>query len=487
MSNGSKQITAAKDVVPLRQMLAFGAGGLSNQLFNAAMAVFLAVLVVGIKMDPMLAGIVAAAPRVLDAITDPFMGFISDNTKSRWGRRRPYIFIGAIVSGLFYALMWQLYPEDSESLTFWYCLTMSFGFYIGFTIFSVPLFALGYEMTPDYNERTRLMAVSQWIGQLAWVIAPTFWIIIMGPDFYPSADVGMRHFSIIVAIICTLLAILPAIYCKEQELPASTELADLSLGSIKENAKSFISGIVDTMKCGPFFLLCIATFLVYNGYMVITSFQYILNVHLLFGGDVAAAGYYPTLYGIIGALSTCFFVIPIVAFMAKKIGKKKTFTISMSIAVVGYLLKWVGWDVENPWMQFLPLPLTSFGIGALFTLMLSMTADVCALDRLQSGKQREGMFSAVYWWFVKVGFGLAALISGFILSTIGFDGNLATQSAETLAQLRIADAIIPAFTTLIAIFVMWKYNMDEERSHEIRRQIEERDLEASATVPAPAS
>jgi GPH family glycoside/pentoside/hexuronide:cation symporter len=475
MSKGTAHITAPEDVVPLGQMLAFGAGGLSNQLFNAALAVFLAVLVVGIKMDPILAGVVAAAPRILDAITDPFMGFITDNTKSRWGRRKPFIFIGAIASGVFYALMWQLYPEDSEAVTFWYCLTMSFGFYISFTVLSVPLFALGYEMTPDYHERTKLMAVSQWIGQLAWVIAPTFWIIIMGNDFYPSADVGMRHFSMIVALFCTLLAILPALFCKEPPLPPGTELVDLSLSSIKANSKIFITAFFDTLKCGPFILLCVSTFLVYNGYMVITSFQYILNVHLMFGGDVEAAGYYPTLYGMIGALSTCFFVIPVVAYMAKKLGKKQTFVIAMSIAVIGYLLKWVGWNADYPWMQFLPLPLTSFGIGGLFTLMLSMTADVCALDRLQSGQQREGMFSAVYWWFVKVGFGLAALISGFVLSSAGFDGDLASQSAQTLAQLRIADAVIPAFTTLIAIFVMFKYDLDEERSHDIRRQIDERD------------
>ncbi|MGB0495981.1 MAG: MFS transporter [Kangiellaceae bacterium] len=476
MSDGILNQTSPEDKIPLSQMLAFGAGGLSNQLFNAAIAVFLAVLVVGIKMDPMLAGIVAAAPRVLDAITDPFMGFISDNTQSRWGRRKPFIFVGALISGVFYALMWQLYPEDSESLTFWYCLTMSFCFYLGFTIFSVPLFAMGYEMTPDYHERTRLMAVSQWIGQLAWVIAPTFWIIIMGEDFYPSADVGMRHFSIIVAITCTILALMPALFCKERPLPASTVLIDLSLSSIKENFKSFLTGVIDTMKCRPFILLCVATFLVYNGYMVITSFQYILNVHLLFAGDVAAAGYYPTLYGIIGALATCFLVIPIVAFMARKIGKNRTFTIVMSVAIVGYLLKWVGWNTQHPWMQFIPLPLTSFGIGGLFTLMLSMTADVCALDRLQSNKQREGMFSAVYWWFVKVGFGLAGLISGFILTGIGFDGNLESQSAHTLSQLRIADAVIPAFTTLLAVIVMRKYDMNEEKCLEIRQKIEKREL-----------
>ncbi len=108
--------------------------------------------------------------------------------------------------------------------------------------------------------------------------------------------------------------------------------------------------------------------------------------------------------------------------------------------------------------------------------MLSLTANVCALDRLQSNKQREGMFSAVYWWFVKVGFGLARLISGFILTGIGFDGNLESQSTHTLSQLRIADAVIPAFTTLLAVIVMRKYDMNEEKCLEIRQKIEKREL-----------
>ena len=94
--------------VPLSQKVFYGIGMLANQLFPAAMAVFLVVLVQSLKMEPWVAGVLAFLPRVLDAITDPVMGYITDNTKSRWGRRRPYIFIGAIIAGASFAMMWQL-------------------------------------------------------------------------------------------------------------------------------------------------------------------------------------------------------------------------------------------------------------------------------------------------------------------------------------------------------------------------------------------
>ncbi len=87
------------------------------------------------------------------------MGFISDNTRSRWGRRRPYIFVGAILTGLAYMAMWQLYAENGLTYNFAYFLALSLVFYLGLTVFATPYVAMGYEMTPDFHERTRLMAV----------------------------------------------------------------------------------------------------------------------------------------------------------------------------------------------------------------------------------------------------------------------------------------------------------------------------------------
>ena len=80
-------------------------------------------------------------------------------------------------------------------------------------------------------------------------------------------------------------------------------------------------------------------------------------------------------------------------------------------------------------MFLFALPFHSFGIGSLFTIMMSMTADVCDLDELENGVRREGVLGAVYWWMVKLGFGVAALFSGFILWLVGFDPDQVTETA----------------------------------------------------------
>ena len=137
-------------------------------------------------------GICISFPRIFDSITDPIMGFISDNTKSKWGRRRQYVFIGAIIMGISIFIMWQLHREDGVDYNFAYFFIWSLIFYLGLTIFSVPYVAMGYEMSDDFHERTSIMAVAQWIGQWAWVIAPWFWVIMYDPSWFDSADVATR-------------------------------------------------------------------------------------------------------------------------------------------------------------------------------------------------------------------------------------------------------------------------------------------------------
>jgi GPH family glycoside/pentoside/hexuronide:cation symporter len=125
--------------------------------------------------------------------------------------------------------------------------------------------------------------------------------------------------------------------------------------------------------------------------------------------------------------------------------------------------------------MFMPIPFMAFGLGGLFTLMMSMTADVCDLDELNNGMPRkEGTFGAIYWWMVKLGQALALVLGGAVLKAVGFDGNAASQTAETMNSLRLADVIIPSLTAGIAILVMWGYNLDEKRAREIKAELVER-------------
>lgn len=463
--------TAKEDIVPFGQKLAFGSGHLANQLFPAALGVFMVVLVMSLGMDPILAGLLGALPRLLDALTDPIMGFISDNTKSKWGRRKPYILIGSVISGLAFMVMWQLNPENSEVYNFVYFLIVSIFFYIGYTIFATPLIGLGYEMTPDYNERTRLMAVSQFMGQIAWMIAPWFWVIIYNPSIFDSAPEGARILSIWVGGLCMILGILPAVFNKEMIVPDQDKLKNLSKKELTANTKEFIKGIKLTIQNKPFMKLCGSTFMIFNGFQTIAQFSFFIIVYYLFQGDKIAAGGWPAWFGTISAMATAFLVIPIVTKLSEKYGKKNAFIIATLLSVVGYALKWWGFNPDNPWLMFMPIPFLSFGIGGLFTLMMSMTADVCDLDELKNGERREAMFGAVYWWMVKLGTAVAMLTSGVVLHYIGFDESVEVQTVETLTNLRLADILIPIATAFLAIGLIWKYDITEAKSHEIREAL----------------
>ncbi len=186
--------------VPFGQKVAFGIGMLANQMFPAILGIFMVVLIEDLGFPGWMWALIYFFPRIFDAITDPLMGYISDNTKSKWGRRRQYVFLGAIMMGIAFIFMWQLFKENSLQFNFWYFFLWSVVFYLGLTLFSVPYVAMGYEMSDDFHERTSIMAVSQWIGQWAWVIAPWFWVIMYDPDWFPSAEVAVRQLAVWVAI-----------------------------------------------------------------------------------------------------------------------------------------------------------------------------------------------------------------------------------------------------------------------------------------------
>lgn len=462
-------ITPEKDRVPFVQKAAFGAGNLVNNLLPGALGVFMFFLLTAFGMDPFLAGLLGGLPRIFDALTDPIMGYISDNTQSRFGRRRPYIFVGAILSGILFAVLWQLNPENTQMYNFWYFLILSLVYLIGNTMFSTPLIGLGYEMSSDYNERTRLMAFSQIVGQFAWMIVPWFWVIIADPDLFESQAVGVRQLSIIVGALCMILGILPAIFIKEVDQTNLAVREKITFNSIIAIFKDLFRSIKQISKNSSFMRLCGATFLVFNGFQMVASFSYFIIVFYMFQGDYGAAGHWPAWFSTISAVATAFMVIPIIDWLSFKIGKRKAFIVATVISIFGYILKWWGFNPTNPWLLFMPIPLMSFGIGGLFTLMMSMTADVCDLDELENGLPRkEGTFGAIYWWMVKLGQAIALVLGGLVLKLVGFDQNASIQSAETLTNLRIADIVIPAVTASLAIWVMWKYDLTEKKAHEIK-------------------
>ncbi|MCB0443948.1 MAG: MFS transporter, partial [Flavobacterium sp.] len=457
--------------VPMGQKIAFGLGMLANQMFPAALGIFMVVLVQDLGFPTWMWGVLFFLPRVFDSITDPIMGFISDNTKSKWGRRRHYVFIGAIIMAISFILMWQLERADGITYNFYYFLLWSLMFYLGLTIFSVPYVAMGYEMSNDFHERTSIMAVSQWIGQWAWVIAPWFWVVMYDPTWFSSADVAAQTLAIWVGIGCGLLAIVPAVFIKNESTLNDNNLKPLTMKNIGSSFNEIIKGFKEAFKLIPFRKLCVATFFIFNAFNTVASFSFFIIVYYLFNGDAGAAWVWPTLFGSIGALATTFLVIPIVAKMSKMMGKKNAFLTSQGISIFGYILLWFLFVPGKPYLFLFALPFFSFGIGGLFTLMMSMTADVCDLDELNFGHRREGIFGAIYWWMVKFGFAIAGGLSGLIMYLVDFTPNAPTQPDGAVEGLRLFFSAFPIAGTLIAMYVMKDYDITEKRAKEISAEL----------------
>ncbi len=455
-----------------------------NNLQAAALPAMGLILVLGFGLSGRMVGLIGSIPRIFDAVSDPLMGYVSDNTRSRWGRRRPYIFVGAVLSGIAFAAMWQLHDGLSQGFYFAFFLVASVLFFLIYTVYATPFVALGYELTDDYHQRTRLHAWANSAGLLAWIAAPWFYKFVASNRFATEVE-GARCLAIIVGVTIVILGVVPALFCRE---PKARNLPQRGGGKVQlvKSTMEFAGSFVDAFRCAPFVKLCASTFLVFNGYQLGVSFApYIIIYYVYSGGDQMGA----QLFGEFGSLTAALtlLVIPMTAWLASRLGKQRAFLITISLSVVGYAMMWIGYDPDHPRRLLWSCPLVAFGTGSLFTLMGSMISDVCDYDELQTGQRREGMFGAIYWWMVKVGMAIAGLLGGLILDWTGFRADNATvllclplpvkislQPESTMYWLRVSNVAISVVTSLVALGVMATYSLSESKLNEIRLEIAQR-------------
>ena len=308
------------DLIPLGQKVAYAAGMLVNNLQAAAMPAMMVVLNLGIGLDPRLVGIIGFIPRIFDAVSDPLVDYVSD-IRVRDGVADDHIF-----SWGYYG--WSCLCRDvavpgwtDKDILFLVFSDWFNSLFFDYTVYATPFVAFGYEMTPDYHERTRLHAFANTAGQLAWIGAPWIWWVMSSfENKVHGASVLGLWFGGAIAI----LGVVPALFCRERlsDIPQETQLEERQ--SIFSNLNSFFQGLVTAMRCKPFSKLCAATFLVFNGYQLGISFALYVMIYYLFNGDNQAAGQLNGQWGSLTAICTVG-VIPLTALISEKIGKRRTF------------------------------------------------------------------------------------------------------------------------------------------------------------------
>jgi GPH family glycoside/pentoside/hexuronide:cation symporter len=302
---------------------------------------------------------------------------------------------------------------------------------------------------------------------------------------------GAAGLAIIIALVTIGIGILPAIFLRERfkhiaeaEINGEKAKSKITTSAFMKNILGFFRGFALVVKSKPFLKLGLATFLVFNGFILISAFQSYVIIYYVCGGEQNLGAEYVGYAGSVGAVST-FVVITIVTWIATKIGKRRAFFLATGISMVGYALKWVCYNPDYPWLIVLPAPLLAFSLGGLFTLMPSMMADVVDLDELETHERREGMFGSIFWWVVKLGMSAALAGGGYLLNATGFDVELeGNQSDKTLFLMRVFDVFIPIITSAIAIWAVAAFPITEEKAREVRLALERRRGKAGAEESA---
>ena len=477
MSNQAQPLVALEDRVPFGKKLAYALGGpvdilsvwvlvsIAYPLFNMEM-----------QMRPLYVSIILMSLRLWDGIIDPIMGWISDNTRTKWGRRRPFIFVGAILSAITYPLIWWapagLTPEQNM---FW---VIGFGmlFYTCFTIWAMPYQSLLMEMTPDYNERTRVAEVRGYFQALAGFINGWVWWITLRPIFHvaspetgemvASTANGMRYISLYIAAAILLLGIIPAIFVKERYYESNL--------TRKQKKINLFTSLKETLTNGPFLILCFFTLLFLLGTAIFDSYGRYVGTYFVLGGnwDIAAkfAGYGTVVYTL---FSLSF--IPLFRWLSERIGKIKCLSIAVSMVLFSACTTWWTFNPNYPYVMLLNTVFIGAGYAGLWLMIPSMQIDVVDMDELKTGERREGSFASIFSWILKFSFCVGFLISGPLLEFTGFDAALeGAQPDAVYRNMRIGYIAIPVTALVLALVLLKFFPITQQKAAEIREQLEAR-------------
>jgi GPH family glycoside/pentoside/hexuronide:cation symporter len=454
-------ITAKEDRLPFIQKAGYGIGAIVTIVaVNSLMQLTGLFYIDLLKISPILMGFAAAIPRLWDAISDPIMGNISDNTRSRFGRRIPYILVGGILVGTIFALLFMVPRDWSKDAIFAYFLVMSLIFYTATTIYGVPHGALGLEMTNDYHERTRIFAYASFIGNVGAVASPWLYYFANRSIFKDSIE-GMKWVCTCMGLILIISAIICVLTCKETK----TEQVK------KQKRMKFWESFKTTYKNRTFMMLVIVFVLVITGFQFVMGFSNFIMMYYVYSGDKAAASGMMGWMGTIWAVTGIIGIFPM-TWISSRLGKTNTVIFSFAIITVGQLLKIVCYNQTYPWLVIIPTILLSWGMVMCFTLVNAMNADICDEDELITGKRREGSYYAVYGWWWKVAVSIACVISGYLLKVTGYNADFAQQSDSTLFRLRFSEIGLPALLCLISIVILTRYPLTEDRAYEVKALLE---------------
>lgn len=444
----------------------FGLGGLAGYYSTVAVqALATPVYQMVLGVDPAWLGLMLALPRILDAVVDPVVGNVSDNARTRFGRRRPFIVFGSVTMALAFGMIWMVPANWTPTAQLaWFGMT-SVVFFFCHSIFSVPLQSLCYEISPDYDERTRVMGFGAFwnrIGELTYS-----WVFPLSQlAVFATPLLGVRWVAWGVAVLFLAVpGVVAGVIGRER----------FQQQAAKQERVRFWPTVRAALANRPFLFLLAIMLVTFLTGMIASSMDYYLLVYYVCGGDLVEGSFWKGVlsssYGVVGLLS-----VPLLARVSGHLGKERTLIAVLGLVAIGAIARWWIYHPGAGWLLVLDPIL---GGGALWVAMnmvvQSMFADICDDDELASGQRREGLFGAVFSWLMKTGISLAFLLSGLVLNLVGFEsargGN---QSEGAILGMRFFLSAVPAIAAVGCILMLRRYPISRERAAQTRRLLEQR-------------
>ncbi len=420
--------------ISLRIKIGYGAGGICDFLFltvpnNMALPIYSK----HFGMDTRVLGLATALPRLVAAGADSLIGNISDNTRSRWGRRRPFVLLGAAAGAVMLPFMWNPPTIYGNAGLFMYITLLMCIYSIFYSIFFVPYQALGYELSSNYDERTRVQAWKGCMSGIGFFMAPWFfWFCSL--SLFPNLVVGVRWLSGIAGAIMLLGAVLAVIFSPEKVV--AQKQAQIPLGQ----ALKF------TFQNQAFLLLQGGYLFMQVGVCCGGTVGFYLLLDYVCGGDEKFFGLLLGISGTVSNLATYAGMV-LGVWLSTHLDKRRTALLGLSGILLGvtmlivFLAPSYGWlpllpKKYHPWLTMLPGILMNLGLQSCNLMFGSMTADICDEDELATGMRREGAYASVSGVLNQAVMILLLGFAGFMPFLAGYTNMTVKPSLEQLLGMK---------------------------------------------------
>jgi GPH family glycoside/pentoside/hexuronide:cation symporter len=457
--------------IPFWKKLAYGSGDLGFSMNNSIITAFFSVFMVTVVgMPPGLVAIIFIIGRSWDFINDPIIGHLSDRTRTRWGRRRPFLLFGAIPFGLSFTLLW-LGPNFSRTgLIIYYSLAYIVYEAMATTVY-MPYFALTPELTDDYDERTKLTSFRMMfniIGSLTAYILP---LLIIGNDWTQATKQDVLTMAFVAAAIAAIPIFIVFFGTREKKEYQ------------KETLPKFFPSLKAAFKNRPFVFGALMYLFTWMTIIVVESNLQFFIIHIVERQS-------QSMIIMVSIFVTAIFALPIWNWVSKNWNKRYAYIAGVAFwAVVMMVL--ITLSPETPFWLILTLCIMAgIGVSAAQVLPWAIIPDAIEWEEWQTGERNEGMFYSLITLMGKVGMAIAQPLSLLILQFTGFkEGQGVVQSANGLFGIRLVMGPLPAILLLSGIIMAIFYPLTRQQHHEIvealRLRRAERKLKRAEKKPLP--